>query len=338
MADLRRWLEADVGGVMDETAWRLRRVLPGQWKARLRRIGQEARLAQREALYAARIGRADSFGSRIDGLQGWLFTNLDEAVASYHWDVFAKASQKRLAQRMGFDVPNTYRDGARLDEVFVAAEALDAFVIKPNSSHNGIAFRGLLRDGRYLRNVLSGTLRRPVVVREALRREYAPLRRPDEWVLEELLRPPDGSARPVTDHKFYCFAGRAELIYERSFVGGRERYLRQFFTRDWVPVNVGLNDHEVSVLTRPAEADALLAAAEAAAGALAYPFLRVDLYSTSRGVVFGEFTPGIGRSHLFNDEWNARLVARWDEAASAVLERVRSGALRPLTAAGEVPA
>lgn len=314
----------------DALRW-LRRVLPVGWKARLRRLGHERQLAAREARQAARAAGAGSFGHRIDALESWLFANLPEPAARYHWDVFAKASQKRLAQRLGLSVPRTYGDGVTLDDAFVTAEGLDAFAVKPNSSHNGIAFRGLVREGRYLRDVVRGTLRRPIGVREALRREYAPLRRPDEWVLEELLRPPDGSPRPVADHKFYCFAGRAELIYQRTFAGGREPYRRQFFTRDWAPVNVGLNDHEVPVATAPAEAAALLAVAEGAASALAYPFLRVDLYASSRGVVFGEFTPGIGRRHLFNDEWNARLLARWDEAAAEVLDRVRSGTLCPLS-------
>ena len=74
----------------------------------------------------------------------------------------------------------------------------------------------------------------------------------------------------------------------------------------------------------------LLATAEAAASALCYPFIRIDLYDTSRGVVLGEFTPGPGRRYAFLPDWDVRLSRRWREAAAALEEGIGSGRIRPL--------
>ena len=72
------------------------------------------------------------------------------------------------------------------------------------------------------------------------------------------------------------------------------------------------------------------ACAEAAASQTCYPFLRVDLYDTSRGIVFGEFTPGPGPRSGFNAEWEARLAKRWLEAAKTRENGLHSGAIKPL--------
>ncbi len=74
----------------------------------------------------------------------------------------------------------------------------------------------------------------------------------------------------------------------------------------------------------------MLAIAERISAKLCYPFIRVDLYDTSRGPVVGELTPGPGRRYAFSPQWDARLSQRWLEVARVLETGIRSGRIQPL--------
>lgn len=272
-------------------------------------------------------GDPTSFGTVIDQRLEWLHTNLPPDVARDLADIYTKAGQRRLGERLGIPMPKAYAIGVPLDEVLAHAEvhALTRFVVKPLSSHNAIGCRALVRTERGYLDLRSGQLRSLASHRRAMSRAHARLRRPDAWRLEELLLPIDGTLRAVDDYKFYCLGGRAELIlHTRPHRRGKR--IKQFYDRDWQPVNVGLDDRKTFLCETPVHGPALLGFAETAASRLVYPFMRVDVYDTTRGIVLGELTPGPGRRHSFNAYWNKYLLRRWHEAEAELLERIRSGA------------
>src|SRR5690554_2588461 len=88
-------------------------------------------------------------------------------------------------------------------------------------------------------------------------------------------------------------------------------------------------------LTRaPAAADALVSEAERATRQIPLPFMRIDLYDSHRGVDLGEFTPGPGGLRQFNDEWQARFIRLYREAAAELEAGLRTGAIAPLMPPG----
>ncbi len=204
-------------------------------------------------------------------------------------------------------------------------------MIKPTSSHSGIGCHALVREGAAYRDVRSGRRLRLDELRRLLRRERI-REREDSWLVEELLRPADGSVAPIADYKCYCFGGRVALIVHKRAASGRKKYFAQVYDRDWHPVNVGLEDRDDPVVEAPLNGRRLIETAERAASALCYPFIRIDLYDSHRGIVLGEFTPGPGRAYGFNDEWNVRFVALWHAAASELEEGIRSGRIVPVGA------
>lgn len=260
----------------------------------------------------------------------WLREHAPPDVARYQADIITKARQKELAVRLGLPVAETYLTGVPLDEAlaFVYAGALERVVVKPNLSHSGIGCKLLVaKDGGYLdlKRGRHGTLSSH---RRDMLRAYAPLGRDDAWIVEELLMPWDGALRAIDDYKFYCFGGRVELIVHKRATHGDSD--NRIYARDWRPVNVGMDDRETLVYEAPLSGQRLVDFAERAANQLFYPFIRVDVYDSSRGIVLGEFTPGPGRRYRLNDAWNAIFVQRWHEAAHALLDGVRSGAITPL--------
>lgn len=304
----------------------LRRAVPPALKAWLRALRPRRGHQRPPGLVAS-----ESFGVLVSERKSWLFANLPESAAAYHYDIFFKTSQKRHARRLGLEVAHDYLTNVSLDEALAYIEdtQLDRFVIKPNLSYSGIACRMLIRENGAFRDLLSGRRLRTSRLRRELRDEQI-RGRPDEWIVEELLLPADGSTSVIEDYKFYCFGGVTELITHRRPGRGPKKRYRYRFTRDWEPVEVGFDDRNDGKPRVPANAARLLEVAEGAASQLCYPFIRIDLYDTSRGIVLGEFTPGPGQRYGLNPEWNARFVRRWHEAANEIVEGIRSGRITPL--------
>jgi hypothetical protein len=216
---------------------RVRTAVPASVRAWVRLLVDPR--ARRAANRAATLqdGRP-TFGSLVTGRRDWLFEHLPPASAELHYDIFTKESQGRLAARLGLPTAATLRSGLTLAEALdhVREAGLDRFAIKPDSSHNGIGFRGLVREGPEYRDVRKGRRRTLAGWRRELAREYAQLERPDTWVLEELLLPAGGAVAPVDDVKFFCFGGRAEVIAHFWRFPHRPWKRTNWYERDWTPV------------------------------------------------------------------------------------------------------
>ncbi len=277
-------------------------------------------------------GRSSAFGELVDDRRAWLFATLPHEAAAYQYDVFTKRSQKRLARRLGFTVAEDYFSLAplRVAIKFVARSRLDAFVIKANLSYGGKASRALTRTEGGYRDVRTLDIVTLARLEHDLGRELEELDRPDEWLVEELLRPFDPSCRYLSDYKFYVFGATTELIVCKRPVPGSYEQVSTTCTRDWELVDVGLESIDAAVAAAPLRGRELIAVAEEAASCLCYPFIRMDLYDTSRGVVVGELTPGPGRRHELDPEWDARFARRWHEAAANLRRDLRTGRIVPL--------
>src|SRR5690606_33257806 len=107
-------------------------------------------------------------------------------------------------------------------------------------------------------------------LRQEANLSYAKLRRADEWMVEELLLPADGSIRVIDEVKAHCFGGRTELIMQKGEVDGK-RGLR-FYDREWRPVTTGRRtESTIDDLTPPTNGAELVEVAERAATQIPVP-------------------------------------------------------------------
>lgn len=116
---------------------------------------------------------------------------------------------------------------------------------------------------------------------------------PPRLIVEEFLTNANGDeAAPLDDYKFLCINGTPVVL---NAIGERDMahhtWLDQYYSLDmellpWEKQQCG------KTVRRPDKLDEMVELARKLAGS--FPFVRVDLYDTSRGVVFGEltFTPG----------------------------------------------
>ncbi len=309
---------------------------------------RSARAAARSALSAVRKLRRKppvipdpnaepTFGDFIDRRHEWLFANLPEASAAYLHDLHAKNKQKALARRLGLSVAAEYVSHVPLRDAldFIASSPVDNVVLKPVAAKSGTGVFCLVKEDGRFRDLRSGKRYRLAGLRQEAQLSYGKLKRADEWLVEELLLPSDGSLRMIEDFKFSCFAGRVEHVLQKGEVGGRKGL--RFYDRSWQPVDTGIRPESIiEELQPPANRAALMEVAEATASRIPVPYIRVDLYDSHRGIVLGEFTPGPGGRHAHKPEYKERLTRRWKEAAALVEARLASGELEPIFPEGDL--
>lgn len=234
-----------------------------------------------------------------------------------------KLFSKALADSLGVRVPANLQVWPDLDSIELGSLP-DEFVIK---SIGGASSRGVfpLRrlDGEY-RLISTGDVITLEEIRARLRAEMElDTTRPSyDWIrppfyAEEFIKDlSDGSEIPV-DVKVYTFYGRVGQVLlrrvarhgERSGIG--YRYLGAD-GNDLGDVSISRKtDPTVPVPDRFGE---IIAAAERISRATGLAFVRVDLYQTRNGVVFGELTPCPGEPQHYTDDHDLVLGRLWQEA------------------------
>lgn len=107
-------------------------------------------------------------------------------------------------------------------------------------------------------------------------------------IVEEYIGNEDGT--PPADYKFYCFDGNAYCVM--VCVGREEGWPRfYFFDRDFCLLRINRDSKEAPEgfsLPRPEGLEEAFAIADRLSEG--FPFVRVDLYLTDKGVRFGEMT------------------------------------------------
>ena len=117
-----------------------------------------------------------------------------------------------------------------------------------------------------------------------------------------------GQGGEAPEYKFFCFHGKARMVYALFQRGLKRRLL---YDMDWNKLNVRYKDPNVGHAPRPAALEEMRSIAETMAQG--FDFVRVDLYSAAEGVFFGEltFTPLIGSDPFDPPEFDAFLGGLW---------------------------
>lgn len=130
---------------------------------------------------------------------------------------------------------------------------------------------------------------------------------PKRIIAEELIEIPEKS--DLTDYKIFCFNGKPEyiqVIQDRHTCETIDFYDTEWNHQDFVGLNpVARNSH--TPIVRPENLDEMLwVAGELAKG---QTFVRIDLYQTDKGILFGEITffPASGIGKFTPAEWDLKL-------------------------------
>lgn len=118
----------------------------------------------------------------------------------------------------------------------------------------------------------------------------------------------DGHENGPLDYRFWCFAGRVEVIG----VDNHHHQINPFYDTEWKPLALHTRENFIEAeIEKPENLEEMIAIAERLSRD--FDFVRVDLYNVGGRIYFGEltFTPGAGRFKFQPAEWDTILGDRW---------------------------
>ena len=240
------------------------------------------------------------------------------------WAFNDKLAGLRLAAELGVATPNTIADVPLLADL--DWEMLpDRFVLKPLQGAASRATFLLCRSGDSFRDLMDGKCKSQADIvgaaQDLVDRGLVSAR----FCVEELLAPRaellDRIAQP-DDFKVFCFWDRPVVVMQRR-LGGRpdpSAWRFKFWNSAWEDLGpVKYPDRCDPTLDVPAGGDEIIEAAARIGRHLAIPFVRLDLYDTDRGVVFGEVTPHPGPPERWESNVDEILGRHWEHAEARLL-------------------
>jgi hypothetical protein len=259
------------------------------------------------------------FSERIrDRKRRWMV----EGQPNPYTAIASKAGGIAYMRSLGHPVPQLYGVYPSLDALPRFDDLPPSFVLKPLGGWSSAGVF-LMRDGFDLLRKRSFT--RDEVIRTA--RSYSGVGHKGiagQWLAEELLLGFDGTGEPATDHKLFCFGPKVVLIRVNKRTGLIQPMHKYWFANpDWtrVPYRVSWKkDPEHTMPERPPFLDDMLRIASDVGGRLNI-FIRIDMYATDRGPVFGEFTGYPSGGNNYTPRADAWLGSHWKTLDGGIEER-----------------
>ncbi|WP_374928276.1 ATP-grasp fold amidoligase family protein [Kytococcus sedentarius] len=165
------------------------------------------------------------------------------------------------------------------------------------------------------------------------------------WFAEELLVPDVGDSALPSDVKIYAFYGQIgygfarQAPLHRGSAGWHTRLGFRYFDENGQDIEMRGGESERSRLDIPVSPHLpqMLEAAKVLSAAVPLPFVRVDLYGTTKGIVMGELTLVPGGNQHYVPLQDVRMGRLWEEAEMRLqIDLARNG--RPFrNIAGEHP-
>ena len=239
--------------------------------------------------------------------------------ASANWQRLLenKHNSRAFAEKMNCRVPELYwqgKDPGRLDFDGLP----NRYVIRPAVGHSAKSV--YLMEGNI--NMLDGGTYSKDEIKEALQKAAAG--NPNVLFLcEEFLADERGTYRIPDDYKFYMFNGELACIQVINRFGPRQEGVKgtvRFYDEHWNAVKTIRKSAYAEGQLQPAPACLPEMISYAKKLSKEYQiFVRVDLYATQKGAVFGEFCPTPARGYGFTPFGNKLLVNMWDRYCKGLI-------------------
>lgn len=246
--------------------------------------------------------------------------------------VWKKDEGKALLSALGFPVPETIIERVASSDInFDLLRGRDV-MIKPLNATDSYGIIPLYASGSFWKTGRNSDVVEEVEIRSRMRHLMHRLSE-DAWIVEELLKPKSDRFDTIADTKFYTFYGVTPLILQKE---NDPEPTYRWFDRKLNPVDIVKGRQKPShTASPPADIEEMQELANAVSRSLPFPFIRVDLYSTSRGPVCGELTVTPGNYYSFPSHIDHLLGCYYEGAQSRLLRDIWRGAqnFEPIKAA-----
>jgi hypothetical protein len=201
-----------------------------------------------------------------------------------------------LAERLGISVPIVMTPAVSVDDLDESM-VQERCVIKPHVGSTNRGVHVLTREGGRWRDHMNGSLHAFADLQRSLVEGAAAARHSATLLLEEALVPRDRLAGTIPipdDLKVFFFDDVPLVVMQRRLHSSSrpENWRFAFWSPDGRTLGpVRYADRFDASLERPTGLGEVVDAATVIARELALPQVRIDMYDTNRGPVFGEITP-----------------------------------------------
>ena len=217
-----------------------------------------------------------------------------------------KQEGRKFASDLSIKVPKLHAKFPTINSLPDLKELPEKFVLKPIrgwSSKNVF----LISDGMEISQ--NQPVTRETIIKTVGDTETVP------FIAEEMLIDEDHRPGAPRDYKFYCFGDRIAFIHvvERNSLSDLTVNRHWFLTEDWKQLGIKIQASQTSepdVPPRPACYDELIKSVKDLGAAVAM-FMRIDMYATTRGAIFGEFTPQPHGGNGYTKEADLWLGSFW---------------------------
>ncbi len=224
-------------------------------------------------------------------------------------DMFNKMGSKKFAESLGIRAPKILETMNSIDKLKELESYPPRFVLKPFSGSNN---RGVFVFENGV-NLLDDTITTRDGVLAAVKGNDVVCNSP--FLVEEMVENYDRRPGVPNDFKFYCFGGNIAFIHIVERNSGRQSRLNRhwFLREDFSPLGISIQksqEHCNEPVQRPDCFGEMLRLSRAVASKLNM-FVRVDLYASPDGPVFGELTPFPHGGKGYTKDGDIWLGAKW---------------------------
>jgi len=236
-----------------------------------------------------------------------------EVSAPWQGQLSEKSAGILWAKQQGIRVPKTLWEGTEISDIPKLSELPKRIVIKPTKGYSAKNVLCLV-DGV---NILDNRSWNDSQIFEQFTSDKFLERVQPKWIVEELLRPEIGreDEKIPRDWKFYCFGEEIALIHVvlRNSTVDKSMNIHHYFTPDLRQLKRQIcttRDVPKEPLFFPECWDEMVTKVKTLGKKLGC-FMRIDMYATESGAVFGEFTPTPEGGEGFTDWADKYLATFW---------------------------
>jgi hypothetical protein len=213
-----------------------------------------------------------------------------------------KGNSREFARMYGCSVPELYHRGTDLP-----LHLPDRYVIRPTIGHSSSSVFvmnegvNLMDQQSYTREEIENKLKGAIINNGDV-----------EFLVEEFLQSEDGNYRLLDDYKFYVFNGEIAAIMVINRTSPSTGFM-SCYDETWTRIEkINTYYPEAQTMPRPICFDQMVTQVKKLSKEYEI-FCRIDFYATSRGAVFGEFTPTPFKGKYFTGTAEKLFINYWDK-------------------------
>jgi len=223
-----------------------------------------------------------------------------------------KMEGRKFVENIGLKTPILYHESDTVEEIPFFTELPDKFVIKPSSGWSAKNVFVMVNGKNQLDE---SSWSRDEIINHIANQPNINKNKKVKIMIEEYLEDWKNPEHIPYDYKFYMFGEKCAFItiIERNSSVSAKKNKFWNVIQDWNPCEFKIIKTQTPEETLPDKPDCWDELCETAItlGKELGIFMRIDLYATKRGAVFGEFTPQPHGGNGFTEEADKWLGAIW---------------------------